>query len=85
MSNKLLTLRLPEDIHRKFKLFSVGKGKSMTEIILDFIGSITQNIKEKDLMLLQGSRIYSSKELQEHDELDNLDEKTKAKVRKLLK
>ena len=35
-----LSLKIPEDIHQRFKIYSVLLGKSMSEIIIDYIETI---------------------------------------------
>ncbi len=34
---KRLTVRLPKDLHDKFKAATAGNGKDMTEVVLDFV------------------------------------------------
>ena len=40
MANVNMSLKVPEDVHQKFKIYSVLVGKSMSEIITDYIETI---------------------------------------------
>jgi len=45
---KTITIRLDEKIHREFKIYSVKKGKDMTEILLDHINQLLKEEKNQD-------------------------------------
>jgi hypothetical protein len=40
MKTVSMSLKVPEDVHQKFKIYSVLSGKSMSEIIIDYIETI---------------------------------------------
>jgi predicted HicB family RNase H-like nuclease len=46
---KQLTLRLPEDSHRKLKILAACSGKSMTEIIIGCIDERLKHCLEREL------------------------------------
>lgn len=39
---KTLTLRLDDELHKSFKLYSVTKGKDMQRILVEYIQQITE-------------------------------------------
>lgn len=48
-NTKQLTLRLPEDYHRKLKILAACCGKSMTEIIISCIDARLQSCLQQEL------------------------------------
>lgn len=44
---KTITIRLSDELHKKFKLYSIKKDKSMQDLIQEYITKITE-IKDKE-------------------------------------
>ena len=44
MKTVSMSLKVPEDVHQKFKVYSVLSGKSMSDIIIDYIQTIDLEI-----------------------------------------
>ena len=43
-----ITVRLNEEIHKKFKVISVKKGKTMNDILLEYICELVKEEDEND-------------------------------------
>ena len=43
---KTLTIRLDEELHKKFKIYAIRKDKDMTEILLDYIKKLLEEHQE---------------------------------------
>lgn len=51
---KQLTLRLPEEYHRKLKVLAACSGKSMTELLIECIDQRLKTCLEEELQKLSG-------------------------------
>jgi plasmid stability protein len=47
-SIKNLTVRLDDELHKAFKIYSINQGKDMQEILREYIKSLTEKPQEKE-------------------------------------